>query len=127
MNSAVNQETVNDTAKLMMHRLISREIRRNPSLVERARVSHARTAQSYAGRPFVQEWDELLKLPAAELRVRLISRNSDMVRLRLTSPFLLAAGIDLTDYDFRLRIRRAAKRIAERGVICGSQLPAPAM
>ena len=53
MKILVNQETVNDTAKLMMHRLSSREIGRDPSLVERAKVSHARTAWLYAGRPFV--------------------------------------------------------------------------
>jgi hypothetical protein len=38
MKILVNQETVNDIAKLMMHRLISREIGRDPSLVERAKV-----------------------------------------------------------------------------------------
>jgi hypothetical protein len=32
MKIPVNQETVNDIAKLMMHRLISREIGRDPSL-----------------------------------------------------------------------------------------------
>jgi hypothetical protein len=60
MTILVNQETVNDTAKLIMHRLISREIGRDPSLVDRAKVSHARTAGLYAGRPFVREWDDLL-------------------------------------------------------------------
>jgi hypothetical protein len=118
MNILVNQETVNDTAKLMMHRLISRAIGRDPSLVERAKVSHALAAQRYAGRPFVREWDDLLKLPPVKLRARLTSRGPDMVRLRASSPFLLAAGIDFTDYDFRLRIRRAARRVVERGLAC---------
>ena len=45
-----------------------------------------------------------------------------MIRLRASSPFFLAAGIDLTDYDFRLRIRQAARRIVERGLICGMRL-----
>jgi hypothetical protein len=126
MDISVNQETVNDAAKRMMHRLISRRIGRDPSLVERAKVSHALTAQRYAGRPFVQEWDDLLKLPSTKLRARLISRDSDMVRLRLSSPFLLAAGVDFTDYDFRRRIRRAARRVVKRGLICGPRLTAPA-
>lgn len=116
MNIAVNQEKVNDTAKLMMHRLVSRELCRDPSLVERAKASLARSAQQYAGRPFVQEWEGLLRLPLAELRARLTSHHSDMVRLRVSSPFLLDAGIDFTDYNFRLRIRRAAKRVAQRGL-----------
>ena len=125
MKIPVNQETVNDTAKLIMHRLISREIGRDPSLVESAKISHARTAWLYAGRPFVREWDDLLKLPLTRLRAKLVSREPDMVRLRASSPFLLAAGIDLTDYDFRLRIRRAARRIVERSLICGMHLSNP--
>jgi hypothetical protein len=121
MNILVNQETVNDTAKLMMHRLISRQIGRDPSLVERAKVSHARTAQLYAGRPFLREWDDLLKLPPTRLRAKLGSRESVMVRLRASSPFPLTAGIDFTDYDLRLRIRRAARRLVERSLTCGSR------
>jgi hypothetical protein len=116
MDVAVNQEMVNDAAKLMMHRLVSRKLGRDPSLVERAKAIHARTAQRYTARPFVQEWDELLKLPRIELQARLTSRDSEMVRLRLSSPFFLAAGIDFTDYDFRRRIRRAARRVVERGL-----------
>jgi hypothetical protein len=125
MKILVNQETVNDTAKLMMHRLISREIGRDPCLVERAKVSHARTARIYAGRPFVREWDDLLKLPPTKLRAKLVSRESDMVRLRASSPFPLTAGIDFTDYDLRLRIRRAARRVVERSLTCGSRLSDP--
>lgn len=116
MNVAVNQEMVNDAAKLMMHRLVSRKVGRDPSVVERAKSFHARTAQRYPGSSFVQEWDELLKLPSIELQARLTSRDSEMVRLRVSSPFFLAAGIDFTDYDFRRRIRRAARRVVERGL-----------
>jgi hypothetical protein len=125
MDIPINQEAVNDTAKLMMHRLISREIDRDPSLVDRAELSRRQAAQRYPGRPFVQEWEDLLKLPSTRLRARLISRDSEMVRLRLSSPFLLVAGIDFTDYDFRLRIRRAARRVVERGLACARRLHAP--
>jgi hypothetical protein len=114
MDSPINQEMVNDTAKLVIHRLISREIRRDPSLIQRAKVSHARLSERYAGSPFVREWDDLLKLPPSALRAKLISRTSDMVRLRASSPFVLAEGIDFTDYDLRLRIRRAARRVVLR-------------
>jgi hypothetical protein len=123
MDISVNQETVNDTAKLMMHRLISREIGRDPTLVERARLSHARAAQRYVGRPFVRDWDDLLQLPSTKLRARLVSRDSDMVRLRLSSPFLLVAEIDFTNYNFRLRIRRAARRVVQRGLTREGRLP----
>ena len=37
--SSLNQEIVNDTAKLMMHRLIARLLVRDPLLLDRARVS----------------------------------------------------------------------------------------
>jgi hypothetical protein len=36
MGSQINKERVNDTAKLMMHRLVARKIGRDPSLVEKA-------------------------------------------------------------------------------------------
>jgi hypothetical protein len=127
MNNLVNQESVNDTAKLMMHRLISREIGRDPSLVEQAKIAHARTARLYAGRPFVQEWNDLLKLPPVELRAKLISRESDMVRLRVSSPFPIAGGFDFTDYGFRRRIRRAARRVVERRLAGESRLTHPIM
>jgi hypothetical protein len=126
MDIPVNQETVNDTAKLMMHRLISRKIGHDPSLVERAKLVHAQTARRYAGRPFVQEWNDLLNLPSIKLRARLISRDSDMVCLRLSSPFPLVAEVNFTDYDLRIRIRRAARRVAQRGFMCKSRFTASA-
>jgi hypothetical protein len=46
-----------------------------------------------------------------------------MVRLRLSSPFLLASGVDFTDYEFRLRIRRAARRVVDRGLARAGRLP----
>ena len=112
----VNQEAVNDAAKLIMHRLIARKLERDPSLVERARIAQAGIAKRFVERPFVREWDQLLMLPTAALRAKLVSRESNMVRLRISSPFVLAEGVDFTDYELRLRIRRAARRIAERGL-----------
>jgi hypothetical protein len=126
MDTTINQEVVNDAAKLMMHRLIARKLGRDPSLVERARIAQAKIAERFADRPFVREWDQLLNLPAVELRAKLVSRNSDMVRLRISSPFVLAEGVDFTDYDLRLRIRRAARRVAERGLACKTRRPAMA-
>jgi hypothetical protein len=49
----INRETVNDAAKLMMHRLIARELGRAPSLLDRARISQAKMALRFADRPFV--------------------------------------------------------------------------
>jgi hypothetical protein len=63
MSTEANQGVVGDIAKLMMHRLIVRQIRRDPTLVERAKIAHARQADQFAGWPFVRKWDELLSLP----------------------------------------------------------------
>jgi hypothetical protein len=122
MTIEVNQGIVGDTAKLIMHRLIVRQIRRDPALVEKAKTAHARQADQFAGWPFVREWDELLSLPPDELTSKPISRDREMVRLRNSSPFYLCEGIDFGDDKMRIRISRAARRIAERG-LAGHQTP----
>jgi hypothetical protein len=112
MSDGLNEGVVGDTAKLMMHRLIVRRLRRDPSLVEKAKIAHARQAAQFADWPFVREWRDLLALPAGELASKLISHDREMVRLRNSSPFYLAEGINFGDYDLRVRLRRAARRIA---------------
>jgi hypothetical protein len=64
----------------------------------------------------VSEWEYLLALPTRELASKLISHDREMVRLRNSSPFYLAEGIHFGDYDMRVRLRRAARRIVERGL-----------
>jgi hypothetical protein len=115
MNDGLNEGIVGDTAKLMMHRLIVRWLRRDPSLVERAKVAHARQADQFAGWSFVREWEELLALPQDELISKLISRDREMIKLRNSSPFYLAEGVHFGDYDTKVRLRRAARRIVKRG------------
>lgn len=115
MSVPVNQETINDTAKLIMHRLIARALVRDPLLVDRAKVSLTGISARFPDRSFVAEWEELLRLPTRELRTLLTSRNQDMKRLRLSSPFVTAEGVDFGDQSLRRRIRRAAKRIVARG------------
>jgi hypothetical protein len=122
MSPEVNQGIVGDTAKLIMHRLIVRQMRHDPTLVEKARVAHARQAEQFAGWPFVREWEDLQSLPPDELAVKLVSRDREMVRLRNSSPFYLAEGVNFGGYEARIRIRRAAKRVVERSL---SEHPAP--
>jgi hypothetical protein len=113
MTIRVNQEQVNDTAKLMMHRLIARAIGRDPSLIDRAKISLNRSSsERYEGYSFVSEWSALLRLPPSKVRRRLTSRDEEMTRLRLSSPFVIAEGIDFSDVALRRRIWRAAKRLA---------------
>jgi hypothetical protein len=114
MSRTLNQEAVNDIAKLMMHRLIARMLARDPSLIDRARASLIAMASRYPERSFVRDWDELLRYPPKELRLMLASRDPKMTRLRLSSPFVTAEGLDFTAPAARRRIRRAAKRVAAR-------------
>lgn len=116
MKDRLNEGVVGDTAKLMMHRLIARRLRRDPTLVDRAKVAHTRQADQFTDWSFVREWQELLALPTGELAAKLISRDREMVRLRNSSPFFLTEGIHFGDYDTRIRLRRAARRIVERGL-----------
>jgi hypothetical protein len=113
MTIRVNQEQVNDTAKLMIHRLIARAIGRDPSLIDRAKISLNRNAsERYEGYSFVNEWDDLLRLPPSKVRRQLTSRGEEMTRLSLSSPFVIADGIDFSDVALRRRIWQAAKRLA---------------
>jgi hypothetical protein len=116
MNDPLNEGVVGDTAKLMMHRLIVRKLRRDPTLVDRAKAAHARQSDQFHGWPFVREWQELLALPTGELASKLISRDREMARLRNSSPFYLVEDVHFGDYDARIRLRRAARRVVERGL-----------
>ena len=57
-----------------------------------------------------------LDAQASALASKLISRDREMVRLRNTSPFYLIEGVDFGDYDARVRLRGAARRVVKRGL-----------
>jgi hypothetical protein len=65
-----------DIAKLMIHRLIARQIRRDPTLVEKAKIVNARQADQFAGGPFVHEMGR-----TARLRIKL-PRDQDRLPMR---------------------------------------------
>jgi hypothetical protein len=114
MKVPLNQENVNDTAKLIMHRLIARLLERDPTLVQRAKVSLREISTRFPERSLVKDWETLLCLPTRQLRSRLTCRDQEMKRLRLLSPFVTIEGVDFTDQTLRRRISQAAKRIAIR-------------
>ena len=114
MRPSPNQEVVNDTAKLIMHRLIARSLAHDPTLIARAKIALAAMARNFPNRTFIRDWDDILGLPPHQVVARLTSRDQEMRRLRLSSPFVTADGVDFTGQDLRRRIRRAAKRIAAR-------------
>jgi hypothetical protein len=115
-SEAINAGVVGDVAKLLMHRLIVRKLRRDPTIIEQAKVVHARQAKQFAGWRFVGEWDELLALPPADLVSKLISRDREMIRLRNSSPFYLVEDVRISDYDTRVRLSRAARSSSNAGL-----------
>ena len=114
MQGPLNQEKVNDAAKLIMDRLIARALARDASLVDKAKVSLTKMAVRFTDRSFIGEWELILSLPLDRLRALLTSRSAQARRLRLSSPFVTAEGVDFTDIALRRRITQAAKRLVAR-------------
>jgi len=123
MRGRIDKERVNDTAKLIMHRLIARRLGRDPSLVEKAKHSLGRSSDHFGNYTFIHNWSEFLSLPVSEIRHRLTRRDEQMTRLRLSSPFMLAKGVDFEDEALRRRIWRTAKRIVVRSTAGGQNIP----
>lgn len=114
MRFVLNQETVNDFAKLIIHRLVVRKLARDPSLIEQARAAHAKAAKRFPDHQFVRDWDQILDRPVSELRSLLGRRGPDMDRLRLSSPFVVSDGFDFTELTVRRRIWSASRRLVRR-------------
>lgn len=109
----INAETVNDRAKLIMHRIAARRLGREADiLIDAARRVLEDERRRGPGYRYLDEWEALLERNPRELR-RLITQRSDrMSWLRSTSPFGRVLG--LTDPTLRRRIWRLARRGAER-------------
>lgn len=110
-----HQEQTNDRAKLIMHRLVARELASDPDLLNRARDYHRARSVQMPGRDFNHDWEELLAIPVPDLRRRLTCRSEEMVRLRLSSPFTAVSSLGLDDIPLRRRIWRMARRMMELG------------
>lgn len=101
----INTKMVNDRAKLLMHRLISRRISQQPGLIEAVKRNLTTNSLSLSSN---QEWREILDLEPPEVRRTITSRTKKMERLRLSSPFSTVA--DLEDPTIRKRIWKLAKK-----------------
>ena len=106
----MNQEHINDRAKLIHHRLVARRLGSNPALAERARevLEGWRRGRLYAA--WMDEWAAMLRLPVTALRREVTRRSQGATRLRLTSPFAVIDGVSIKDPSLRRRLWRAAKR-----------------
>jgi hypothetical protein len=106
--SEPNREAVNDRAKLILHRLVARQMRRDPTLVEQAR---ARLCEMTSIAPDdLEAWTDLLNAPVTTLAHKLGERSDTMTRLRSVSPFILE-GVS-SDIAWRRRLWRKAALIA---------------
>jgi len=109
----INQETVNDLAKRLMHRIIARKLATDPAMIDRARAEYADLDPSNDEIRHVREWKRILEMDPAEIRCFLTSRGERGDWLRPSSPFVFASEIEaLGDVPTRRRIWRAAKRVA---------------
>lgn len=105
MPLTINEESVNDRAKLLMHRVAARRLASDPDLIEAAR---SKVIGGVNPPDYVSEWREVLDLDVAEVRRELTRRTERMDRLRLSSPFGLV--INFGDPVLRRRIWRLARK-----------------
>lgn len=105
MTYEVNQEAVNDRAKLLMHRLVARRISQQPELIDAAR---GKLSQASNHLESANEWFELLNNDPSDIRREITSRSQRMTRLRLSSPLHVVP--ELQDPVVRRRIWKAAKK-----------------
>lgn len=103
--SSVNAESVNNRAKLIMHRLIARRLSTHPELVTQARERLQGSKESAPD--YVQDWQAVLDSEIVQLCRLLGERSELMYRLRLSSPFV--GAIDFRDPDLRRRLYRKAR------------------
>lgn len=77
-----------DRRSLVLHRLISRRLLRNPAVLESARGTVSRWLSSRPDEPALAEWSDLLsRLDHREIARLLCSRSEEAARLRQSSPF----------------------------------------
>lgn len=98
------REEINDRAKLILHRLIARELRSDPEL---ARTARERLVGVHAPRPdYVDEWIAILEQSPAEIARTICERSERMTRLRAASPFSMTGKFQ--DPDWRRRVWQKA-------------------
>ena len=101
----VNRESVNDRAKLILHRLVARSLRANPALLDEART-HLQSLEGPAP-DYVIQWARVLDRPAEDVADLIGSRSEHMTHLRVSSPFRLPEMFD--DETWRRRVWKKAK------------------
>ena len=107
-------DVVDDEVKLIRHRLIARRLAVDPEMIDRARQRFEGMAAEYGEADFVVEWRTILDAGLLKVRRRLVARDEDAYRLRLSSPFSTVSGLPLSDEALRRRIWRIGQRLVRR-------------
>jgi hypothetical protein len=102
-----NRESVNDRAKLILHRLVARSLRANPALLEDARTRTRLQSLAGPAPDYVIQWGRVLERPAEDVADLIGLRSEHMTHLRVSSPFRLPEGFD--DEAWRRRVWKKAK------------------
>ena len=100
----INAESVNDRAKIMLHRIVAHRIAQRPDLIAVARSKLEVTSHSA---DYLSDWLEILCRDPFEVRQLITSRTEKMVRLRQSSPL---SQPDFQDPDFRRRVWKLARK-----------------
>jgi hypothetical protein len=117
MKDRPHAEIVNDVAKLIISRLISRALfRADDEIILKARVRLNEKAAREGETDYIRMWREIVYAPPERIMQVLRSRDEEAYWLRLTSPFSATdAGYPIRDIEFRRRIWRDARRLVLRG------------
>lgn len=108
-------EAVNSEAKLMMARIIARNLASDPSAIDRALAGYAAwPAEERATKP-AAFWIETLEQGPEAVRRRIVQRDEQADWMRCSMPLSLSVDLGcLRDVDFRRRLWRDAKRLVAR-------------
>ena len=105
LKPVANRETVNDRAKLILHRLVARRLRADSGLLDEAR-SRLKSLEGPAP-DYVTQWAKVLERPTEDVANLIGSRSEQMTHLRVSSPFRLPEGLD--GETWRRRVWKKAK------------------
>jgi hypothetical protein len=108
----MNKEQINDRAKLIYHRWVSRRLGRDATLVNHARTVARSYEAKYGNSPFVESWIRLLDQPLHVIRGRISDPSQEADFLRSTSPFPLVGELSIQDQRVRRKLWRKASRFA---------------
>lgn len=113
MDFRPDSHEVGERFKLIMHRFIARQVRKDPSCIERAKqqvAARVEVADNDAICKWIDLWNEVLSLPVDEVARFLGSRSYYARQAMGSSPFTRdVTGLDFTDVDWRKRGLRKAR------------------